>query len=226
MKKQFKNLRRSSKPSIVFKKRLWLRIDAELPVPGRKSLVLRYTYVVGLASVVMMTTGMGTYAYAADGVTPDSSLYGVKTSIESVESRFHRSPESMASFHARMAGRRHRELDHVKSKLGREALEEKLAHILGVTAVDLEGVKEDVEKRETIELEMRRIHELRFKEQAETFYNELHNKVDQYEMRGELDAENAKELRDTFWDVKERKIYMMDHYEGEIDRRRLDSIHR
>ena len=173
-----------------------------------------------------MTTGMGTYAYASDGVTPDSALYGVKTNIEVIESKFHRSPESLASFHARMAGRRHRELNHVESDLGRKALEEKLSHILEVTAEDLEGVREDDSRREVIELEMRKIHELRFKEQAETFYNELHDRVDQYEMRGELDAENAKELRDTFWDVKERKVYKMDHYEGEIDQRRLDSIHR
>jgi hypothetical protein len=223
---RFKNFHDASKPSDEFKKRLWQRLEAEMPAMTKRSIVIRYGYVVGLTSVVMMTGGMGTYAYASDNVTPDSSLYGVKIGIESVEARLYRSPESLAVFHARMAHRRNRELDHVRSPEARAIVEDDLKIMLRTTAQDLEGSTVRMEMRADIETDMNEIHELRFREQAETYYNEMHNRVDRYEIQGELNQQDATELRNLFLNKDERVIFKVEANEKELEKRRIDSIYR
>ncbi|NQV11928.1 hypothetical protein HQ524_01050 [Candidatus Uhrbacteria bacterium] len=209
MKLEFKNLRASAKPSDEFKKRLWQRLDAELEEPVKQSYIRRYVYVFGMVTIVITTMGTGTYAYAADTVTPDSTLYGVKAGIESVESVFHRSPESMSMFHMRMVQRRNKELDHVVTPEARQKLEDHLVALLGVTEDELKSSEYGIEKRQVFQMNMKQIHDQRFREQADAQHDELLRRLNELEVSGEVPVERAEYFREEMESMETRKIYKL-----------------
>ncbi len=107
---------RGANPRRAFVKRLWQRLDAELPVPSRGERVLFGVrrVAIGLAialPVLVMSTGA--YAYGSASVTEESVLYPVKHSIERVEASFARTPDDRAAYHVRMYQRRLEETERL-----------------------------------------------------------------------------------------------------------------
>lgn len=217
MKLEFKKIKDSASPSDEFRKRLWQRIDAEVQEPARKSYIRRYVYVFGVITIVVTTMSTGTYAYASSSVTPDSSLYGVKTSIESVESIFYRSPESMSAFYMRMAHRRNRELDHARTIRAQEKLEARLSSLLGEVETELDRSNYKQEVREAFYLDLRQIHDQRFREQADAQYDELLRRLNEFEQRGEIDHDRAERFREDMHGMGARKIYRLQEHAHELE---------
>jgi hypothetical protein len=79
------------------------------------------------AFVLVFTLGVGSFAYASPSVTDSHPLYAVKSGMELVEEKIHRSPESKARYHAKMMQRRIAEGEH---ELKFEQLAER--HINGI----------------------------------------------------------------------------------------------
>lgn len=150
MKKDLKQLYKTSKPSKQFEKKLWMRLDAELPRPLIRHKIKRLMNVPAIATAaVLLLGGTGSYAYASPNVVPDSPLYGVKAGIENVEEGLKFSPEAKAKFHARMAERRGKEMEHAPLERHPE-LREAIMDELGLSEEELESAHENEELREAI----------------------------------------------------------------------------
>ena len=161
MNKRFDNLSTSAVPSDAFKERLWQRLDAELEAAHihKRPWHQRFAVPVAAVAIVGLLGGSGTYAYASPNVAPDSSLYQVKTSIEWVEERFHRSPESLATFHHRMAERRHAEYERLDRAEVRDEVFQRLQHHLELSDEQIEALQERPEIKERLQERSRMIRQ-------------------------------------------------------------------
>lgn len=161
MNKRFDNLSKSAAPSDAFKGRLWQRLDAELEAVHihKRPWYQRFAMPVAAVAIVGLLGGSGTYAYASPNVAPDSSLYQVKTGIEWVEERFHRSPESLATFHHRMAERRHAEYERLDRAEVRHEVFQRLQHHLELSDEQIEALHERPELKERLQERSRTIRQ-------------------------------------------------------------------
>lgn len=131
---------------------LWNRLDAELESIHlhKRAWYQRFAMpVVGLV-IVGILGGSGTYAYASPSVTPDTTLYPVKTSIEWVEERFHRSPEGLAAFHHRMAERREAEFGHIDRPEVEKELRARMRHRIQLSEEQIKYIQDHPEAREVL----------------------------------------------------------------------------
>jgi hypothetical protein len=118
---KLRKINRETTPSRQFQRTLWVKLDQRwhcayptMVISWRRLVAIP---VASLCLVVVM--GTGTYAYASPNVADGDVLYPVKRSLESVESRFHRSEISRAQFERRMIRRRIQEGEILRNKLER-----------------------------------------------------------------------------------------------------------
>lgn len=152
-KQPFDNLRKEATPSEEFERALWNRLDAELESVHmhKRAWYQRFAMPVAALVLVGILGGSGTYAYASPSVTPNTTLYPVKTSIEWVEERFHRSPEGLAGFHHRMAERREAELNHIDRPEVEKTLRERMRHRIQLSEEQIENIEDHPETRERLQ---------------------------------------------------------------------------
>jgi hypothetical protein len=113
LKAKLRRLRRDSTPDQHFKAALRSRLLASNALMTYASPVsaLRYAFA-AVALVLVAGFGTTTYAYASPSVTEGDALYPVKTRLETMEARFHHSPEARARFEDRLQNRRFHELHY------------------------------------------------------------------------------------------------------------------
>lgn len=113
--RQLNQLKNQSKPDKSFRSNLWVELSNEFdqtyasPAPRRR----RIAFASAALVIVLFTTGTGVYAYESPEVIDGHPLHFMKTSIETIEEQFARSPESRAEFHDRMVERREQELEQL-----------------------------------------------------------------------------------------------------------------
>mgnify|MGYP007077478618 CR=1 FL=1 len=152
------NLRKEAVPSKEFERVLWSRLDAELESVHlhKRAWYQRFAMPVAALVIVGVLGGSGTYAYASPSVTPDTTLYPVKTSIEWIEEKFYRSPERLAGFHHRMAERREAELDRISRPEVEEVLRARMRHRIQLSEQQIEYIQDHPEARERLQDRARR----------------------------------------------------------------------
>jgi hypothetical protein len=120
LKRQLKKLSQQGRPSKMFREALWLKLSAEYaclyPQVSICSHRFRFAAAGLSALIIVFTMGTGVYAYESEEVVDGHPLYFVKSSIESVEEGFARTPEARAEFHSRMMARRISEGEHRLSR--------------------------------------------------------------------------------------------------------------
>ncbi|MCH8049450.1 hypothetical protein IH979_01930 [Patescibacteria group bacterium] len=150
VKTQLEKLQRESAPAKDFKQALKAELDYEFnklypsAVPNwRRALAMPVAL-----GIVLVTMGMGTYAYASPEVTEDHALYRVKRGIERIEQEFKRSPEARAKFHARMMERRIAEGEVMlrRNHVSKEQLY-RIADELDLSVEQIQAFKDTVEYR-------------------------------------------------------------------------------
>ncbi len=231
MNKEMKNLRSVATPSSEFKERLWQRLDAEMPVVKIRS-KKRMAVAGTLASIAMLLSGSGAYAYSSPNVTPESPLYGVKTGIEDVQERFKKSPEARAKFHKAMAQRRGHELDRAKSPEAQAELRIRLAELLDMTQEELKEASQDPEFRAQISDQVKALREAHHIETFEKRRADMLERLDTAIENGAIDADRVEEITERIINAEPREVHRMHEErrpEGEFDREHFnmkDRIHR
>ncbi|MFH1631474.1 MAG: hypothetical protein ABIA47_00405 [bacterium] len=186
IKRNLKEIKKAGKPERGFKNALASELGDEF---GREYPANRPSFKRALAMpvalvVVLVTMGMGSYAYASPEVTQGHFLHPFKRGIEAVEALLPRSPEGAAEFHARMMERRIAEGEVMmrEERLGPGHLE-KIAEELDVTVDELIRARDDLEFRRGL-IDRLQAQNLRYNHLFETVFV---NNIDRRPSPGEID---------------------------------------
>ncbi len=191
-KKQFNEIKATSSPSDAFSKRLWERLDAEVPQAFSRKKYRRMSISAGVAAILMALSGTtGAYAYQSPSVTPDSPLYNVRQAVENVEERFQRTPEKRAEFHARMAERRGNEFEQTKDPDKKKMIRHRMIERLELSDEELAEIRENPEGKEIIREKLdalRAEHEEKIREHLQAAFDEAETDEERERITNKLEA--------------------------------------
>lgn len=119
--RQLNKIAHDATPSRQFKRELWVKLDQahNCLYPAAVVSWRRMVAVPVVAVCIVVTMGMGTYAYASPNVADGDLLFPVKRGLENLEAKFHPSAEAKAEFEKRLIHRRVREGQVLRNKLER-----------------------------------------------------------------------------------------------------------